>query len=294
MAARSYETILAEIKTKIRTYPSLNVFLFPENGGSNVSTFNLIIETVAQAIFVHEQIIAQAQITLTNLGALTQAGNEAWIQKWILAFQYGDVIGFVNNVPAYNPVNRAHLVVTQCAVTVDPTSGLVTIKVAGGTIGALAPLTSVQLTALEAYYYGSSTSQGIGFAGVVANFVNLFPDRMMVAATIYYEGQFIAANVQTAVIAAITNFFNTFQNTDFGGTVFISGPLSLREAIEAVPGVSRCYFTSIKARPQTVPFASASTVDPQSYYTTAAGYLIPEDTTGYTLANTITMLQETI
>ena len=290
---RTYETILAEIKTQIRTYPSLNIFLFPEDGGSAVSTFNLIISTIAQAIFIFEQIISSAIASLTTIANQTHGGNAAWIQQQILNFQYGDIIGFVNGVPAYNPVDPTHRVVTQCAVTVNPLSGLVTVKVAGGAIGSLAPISGAQLIALKAYYFGYTTQQGVGFAGVITQFVNLNPDRMQVQANIYYYGQYVAATVQAAVIAAIQNFFNTFQTNDFGGTVFVTGPNSLREAIEAVPGVSRCYFTLLTARSAITAFGSSVTVDSQGIYITNAGYLIPEDTSGHTLSDTITMIQET-
>lgn len=288
--ARSLEIITAEIKTQIRTYPSLNVFLFPEDGGSSVSVFNLIIATVAQSIFVLENIIDSATANLNRIANTTHSGNSAWIQKQILAFQYGDIITFVNNVPSYNPVNPAHLVVTQCAVNANQITGVVTIKVAGGAIGSLAPLSAPQLASLQAYYFGTTTQQGIGFAGVQTKFVNLNPDQIMIAANIYYYGQYISSSVQANVISTIQNFLNTFQQNDFGGVVFIS---KLKDAIESVSGVSRVYFTSILGRPDSVPFISAIPVDIQGVYVTQSGYVIPETTAGYTLGNTITMLQET-
>ena len=41
--ARSIDEIQQEIKVTVRTYPSLDQFLFPEDGGSSVSVFNLLI-----------------------------------------------------------------------------------------------------------------------------------------------------------------------------------------------------------------------------------------------------------
>ena len=58
--ARSVQTIKNDIKTKIRTYPSLDGFLFPEDtpvAGSAVSVFNLIIDVVSLCIYTFEVIL---------------------------------------------------------------------------------------------------------------------------------------------------------------------------------------------------------------------------------------------
>lgn len=288
--ARTITVIKNEIQTTVRTYPSLNSYLFPEEGGSKVSIFNLIIATIAQSVFVLETLIDAAISTMQAIAAATPVGNAQWLQQQMLKFQYGDVIVFVNNVPAYNPVNLTHLLITQCSVT-QLSSGTVAIKVAKGTIGALAPLSAAELSAVVDYYFGTSMSQGIGFAGVRAQFVNLNPDRLRVQATIYFYGQYVQATVLAAVIAAINGFLNNFSVVDFGGTVKI---IKLVDAIQVVPGVSRVTITDIKARQATVPLGSATTIDVQGYYPTVSGYIISEDTAANTLTDTITMTQETI
>lgn len=288
--ARTLEVIKAEIKTKIRTYPELDVYLFPEDGGSQVSVFNLIIFTVAASMYTLEVMIDILQSTIQGIADSAPAGNAKWLQRQILNFQYGDVVTLTDFVPSYDPVDESARIITACSVK-ELGSGVVSIKVAKGTAPALGPLSGPELAALKDYYYGTSTTEGIGFAGVRANFVNLEADRMRVEATVYFLGQYIEADVKADVIAAIDDFFATFQTIAFDGTVFM---IKLVDAIQAVPGVSRVVLTDIKARQETVALGSATDIDVQGYYTTVAGYIISEDTASNTLDDTITMTEEVL
>lgn len=288
--SRTLDVIQAEIKTTIRTYPSLDTFLFPEDGGSPVSAFNVMIYALAAAIFTFE---AMLDITTANIQAIADsspAGNSKWVQRQILNFQFGDVVQLINFVPTYSPVDVTHRIVTRCSVK-QLTSGVLSIKVAKGVVPSLGPLSGPELLALKDYYFGTATTEGVGFAGVKTVFVNLQPDRMRVEATVYFLGQYVESTVKAAVIAAIDGFLASFQDTAFDGTVYM---IKLVDAIQAVPGVSRVTLTSIKARAQTVALGSATTIDIQGFYTTLAGYLISEDTASNTLTDTITMIPETI
>lgn len=288
--ARTLAVITTEIKTKVRTYPELDDFLFPEEGGSQVSVFNLVIFTVAASMYTLEVMIDILQSTIQGIADSAPAGNAKWLQRQILNFQYGDVITLVDFVPTYVPVDESARIITRVSVK-ELGSGIVAIKVAKGTPPSLGPLSGPELAALKDYYYGTSTTEGIGFAGVRATFVNLSPDRMRVEATVYFLGQYIEADVKAAVIAAIDDFFATFQAIAFDGTVYM---IKLVDAIQAVPGVSRVVLTDVKARENTVVLGSATTINIQGTYTTVAGYLISEDTAGNTLDDTITMQEELI
>ncbi len=286
--ARELTEIISSIKTQVRTHPELDVFLFVEDGGSAVSIFNLFISITGLTVFTYENIHDAFAADIQAISDKAMAGNTAWLQDQILKFQNGDSVTLVDFVPTYSPVVVANRIVTRAAV-VD--GNPVTIKVAKGVVGSLVPLSAGELTALQNYYFGTSTSEGIGFAGVFAQFVNLLPDRMFIEADVYYEGQFIQATTKTAVIDAIDAFFNTFQDNNFNGNIFIE---TLRDKIQLVPGVTRIDFTSIKTRAESIPFGSASTQDIQGVYQTIAGYLISEDTTGETLTDKITMVEETL
>jgi hypothetical protein len=286
--ARSLDVITTEIKVKVRTYPSLDVFLFPEDGGSAVSAFNCIIFVVAAAIYTFEIMMDILKSDIQAIADSAPSGNKQWLRAQILKFQYGDVVVLDSNFRPYYPViDETKQIITQCSV--QDTSGAVSIKVAKGISPVLTPLSGPELSALTDYYFGTSTSEGIGFAGISAAFVNQDPDRIRIEATIYFYGQYTQATVSTNVIAAIQTFLSQFQSTSFDGTIFM---IRLVDAIQAVAGVSRVYLTSIKAREFSVPLGSATVVDIQGYYNTVAGYVITEDTSGNTITDTLTFTQE--
>lgn len=288
--ARTLEEIKTAIKVDIRTYPSLDNFLFPEEGGSQVSVFNILIYVVSAAMFTFETMVDILKSEIQTIADSAPSGNAKWVQRQILNFQYGDVITLVDFVPTYSPVDESARIVTRCSVK-ELSSGILAIKVAKGTPPSLGPLSGPELSALQDYWFGTATTEGVGFAGVRTTFINLDPDRMRVQATVYFLPQYIEADVKTAVINAIDNFFATFADTAFDGTVFM---IRLVDAIQAVPGVSRVSLDDIKARAATVVLGSATSINTQGYYTTAAGYLISEDTASNTLTDTITMQAENI
>jgi len=289
--ARTLAEIESEIKVKLRTYTSLDVFKFPEDGGSSLSVFNIFISVAANMIFLADVIYDILKTDITAIADRAFSGNSAWLRNQILGFQFGDIITLDSDfVPVYAVPDVSKQIITRVAI-IDLENGGISIKVAKGVVPTLAPLTTPELEAVKDYYYGTTTAEGIGFAGITANFISLNPDRMKVGATIHYLGQFASATVKTNVITAIDNFFATFADTAFDGTVFM---IRLTDAIQAVDGVSRVEYTEVKARDAATPYASAASVDFQGFYNTLAGYLISEDTVAQTLNDTIVMQLETV
>jgi hypothetical protein len=286
--ARSVATITTEIQTNIRTYSSLNAYKFPSEGGSPVSVFNSIINVVALSIYTLEVILDAWVTTINAIAASAVAGNAKWVQAQILKFQYGDTVTMVNYVPTYSPINIANRIVTQCAVK-DLGNGTIQVKVAQGTSSPYLPLSTPQLNALKDYYYGTSSTPGVGFAGVKASFVTLNPDKLYISANIFFIGQYVGTTVQANVITAINNFLTTFNNTAFDGRIYM---IKLVDAIQAVAGVNRVQLLSVQGRAQTVAFGSGTVVDIQGYYDTVAGHVISEDTGGQTLSTSLVMVQE--
>ena len=286
--ARSLQQIKLAIQTDIRTYPSLDSFKFPSEGGSQVSIFNLMITVVSTAMLVFEKIHDIFKEDLTELANQAIAGNVYWLQSQMLNFQYGDQILLDENFyPYYAVEDDTKKIVTRCAV-ID--ANPVVIKVATGVVPNLTQLSAAEMSALQDYYYGTQFSEGIGFAGVTATFISELPDRMWVAADVYYSSQLVTATVKTNVINAIDNFFATFQSTNFNGTVFM---IKLTDAIQDVIGVTRVVYTTVEARNEATDISLATPIDFQGSYQAEAGYIISEDTPTYTLADSITMVPET-
>jgi hypothetical protein len=297
--ARSIDEIKDAIKVNIRTYPSLNNFLFPEDvGGSQASVFNILIFVMAASQYVFEVIADSLKSDIQTIADTAPSGNAGWVRQKMLDFQYGDSITINTTddtaddyfVPKYAVPDTSKQIVTQCAVS-DGVGSTIDIKVAKGVSPSLTPLSAAELSALSDYYFGTGGTQGIGFAGVDASFISLLPDRMRFEADIYFYGQYVSATVKTNVITAIDAFLASFSDDNFGGNVFV---IKLVDAIQVVEGVSRVDITDIKGRAESVPLGSATTVDIQGVYSTTAGYIISEDTVGNTLTNTLTMVEETL
>ncbi len=289
--ARTPNEVKQEIKTEIRTNSSLNSFLFPEDGGSNASVFNTIISAVASAIFTFEVLIDGLQDDIQVLADTIPAGNGKWIQAQMFKFQIGDVIQLDSElIPFYSIIDTAKQIITRCSV-IEDVSGTVRVKVAKGVAPNLLPLDSGELSAVQDYYFGTSTSEGIGFAGVNTLFISGSPDRLGVTATIHYQGQFIEATVKTNVILAIDSHLATFQIDQFDGVLFMN---KLTDSIQSVAGVSRVALTAVEGRRSVDAVGAGTNVPIQGFYITDSGYIISEDTGGSTLNDTITMTLETL
>ena len=287
--ARTIAVIQTEIKAKVRTFTSLDGFKFPEDSpaGSSTGVFNLLIFIVAASIYTFEVLIDILREDIQEIADSAPSGNLKWIQDQMFKFQYGDVVVLTDFVPGYDPVVEANRIITQCSVR-EVGNSVVAIKVAKGTSAPFTPLTAPELSALTDYYYGTASTEGVGFAGVKAGFISLDPDRLYVEADIYYLGQYVEATVKAAVIAAIDAFLQSFADEAFDGSLYM---IRLVDAIQAVAGVDRVVLNDIRSRAASVAFASASTVDIQGVYNTIAGHIISEDTVGETLNDKLTMIQ---
>lgn len=289
--ARSISQIIAVIKAKARTFASLNDLLFSDDlGAITGSAFIDTVETVAAAQATFEVLADVTKKQIQDIADTGQVGNAKWIRAQILKFQYGDTILIDDKfVPYYAVIDTTKQIVTRCAV--QAAGEAVEIKVAKNS-SPPEPLSALELAALENYYYGTGDTQGIGFAGVKAEFTNQNPDRIYVEGVIKYLGQYDPTTVKTNVITAIDDFFATYQNENFAGTVKMS---RLEDAILEVDGVSRFEFAvnGIRARDFNTVFGSATVVSTDGFYTPVSGYVISEDTAGKTLNDKLTTSLET-
>jgi len=283
--ARSIDEIQQEIKVTIRTYPSLDNFLFPEDGGSNVSVFNLMIYIVSLSMFTFEAIIDNLSTEIGEKSQQVPVGNPQWVRKQMLLFQFGDIILLSDDfIPYYAVVDESKRIVTHCSIS-EAFSSEIKVKVAK-TVGSVPQeLDPTEIAALEDYYFGNADQQGIGFAGVRADFITQAPDRIAITATAYYSGQFVESTVKQNIIDAIDDYL---ANLNFDGVVVMNQIVTI---VEALSGVTNFQISNVVGREWDVPIASGVNVPINGTYQTVAGYVISEDTLGATLVNTITMVQ---
>ena len=242
---------------------------------------------VAQSLFEQLQDISIAK--MEAIQATSPAASAAWLQDAAFKFQYSattpQYLTVISGVCQYQNVNPALRIVTACAVVSD-LMNIVYLKVAKGAT-TLQKLSSGELTALQAYINQKGT------AGVTYIVTSSDPDRLYISASIYYKGIYSAV-IQANVIAAINTYLKTFSVNSFGGIFYLS---DLQAMIKGIEGVNDVVFTRVNLRYSTqsalagINLVSAGTEINRKYITNA-GYIIQEDTTGYTFADTLTFIAE--
>lgn len=277
--ARSIATIKESIRVLKNTYTELATILFQEEGGSRANVFNLEAYTISVAINLHEQLVEAYQAEIDAIIDNGVPGTEAWVHMKVLEFQYDATTPQYielneDLVPVYETIDEDLRIITRAAV-VTLGNGRVTIKVAKG--DSPVPLAAGEVTAFEDYL------SVIMPAGPKVTVLSENADKLFVDADIYYDGQFVDS-IQTDVEAAINAYLAAL---DFNGVVKISG---IQDAIQGVQGVNDVVINQVKARRDSTVFASATVVT--RTWPTIAGYIVEEDTSGQTFADSITYTAE--
>ena len=274
--ARSISTIKEGIRLEKNNYPNLAQILLPEEGGSLVGTLNDQVNIVSININVFEQLMDAYKTEVEEIAASAIPGTSEWVKEKVDEFQYSaetpQFIQLINLIPTYTVVDSDLQIITRSSV-IENGNGRITVKVAKSEPPVA--LSTNEVTALEEYL------DIIVPAGPVITVQTFNADRLYVDATVYYNGQFVES-IQSDVEAAINNYLATL---DFNGVVLVS---KIQDAIQAVTGVNDVVINEVKARREAVVFGSATIVSRQ--WTTVAGYIVEEDTSGQTFADSITYL----
>lgn len=243
---------------------------------------------IGQALLEQLQDVFMAAIEA--LVSISAAASGSWIQYKMFQFQYSDTnpqfVTIINGVPSYPTIDQTLNIITACSVTFS-TPGIVVIKVAQTINGLLAALTALQLQAAQGYI------NTIGTSGIIYTAQSSNPDQMYIGATIWFQGQF-SSTMKASVIAAITAWLQLQSVTNFNGATQIS---KLEDMILNIPGVNDVELNNISARADATAFGSGiplvvgNTVI-QRQYQSIAGYVIPEQTAGQTLADSLTLNAE--
>jgi hypothetical protein len=277
--ARSIATIKEAIRQKKNTYTELSSILFAEEGGSRVGLFNLEADTISININIFEQLLDDYKAAIEVIIDNGVPGTDAWVFQKLVEFQYNATTPQYiqlneDLVPQYPVVDESLRIITRAAV-ITQGNGRVTIKVAKSEPPA--PLSGSEITALEDYL------EVIMPAGPKVTVQSDAADKLYINADIYYEGQFVDS-IQTDVEAAITAYLAALG---FNGLVVNS---KIQDAIQGVAGVKDVVINEVKARKDSTPFSGATTVTRQ--WSTSAGYIVEETTSGQTFADSITYTAE--
>lgn len=277
--ARSIATIKESIRVKKNTYTELQNILFSEENGDDTGIFNLQADTIATIINIFEQLLDDYETSIDTTIDQGVPGTDAWVHNKVLEFQYDattpQYIELNDSlVPVYETVDEDLRIITRVAV-ITLGNGRVTIKVAKS--DPPVPLSAGEVTALEDYL------DVIMPAGPVVTVSSLDADKLWIDAAVYYDGQYVDS-IQTDVEDAINDYL---ADLDFNGVVYVS---KIQDAIQNVRGVKDVVVNEVRARRDTTVFASATTLTRQ--WSTVAGYIVEETTSGQTFADTITYTAE--
>lgn len=281
--ARSVDTIDTQITAAVQADPVLSA----ANSPSRRAYWALWCYQMALAQNLEEQVndlyVTQNEATVTK----APAANVAWVQGKIFAFQYDattpqivqlDSVTFAYSYPITDPLLQ---IITRCSVN-RRIYNVVQIKTAKGTTPG--PLTIDEVAAAQDYI------NTIGSAAANYQVISLDADRLFCNADVYYKGQYspvITANT----ITSITNYL---AGIDFNGLIVLS---DLEAVIKSTTGVLDIVFKNVAARANATAFADKyylvqNNTENARNWQTIAGYIIGEDTSGSTLADTLNFIPQ--
>lgn len=255
----------------------------------------LICFSVATCIAVLEQLMDVFTTHTDTAIAAAAAASSLWLQAKMFLFQYSatnpQIVQLINGIIQYPVVDPTLCVVTACSVTTT-TSNNVTIKFAVGS-----PLQAASAPVV-------ASAQGyinyMGTAGISYNLMSLNPDQIYINANIWYQGQY-ASTILTTLTAAITAFLQNLSTPNAEGTGLNLGGVvqmsALLVAIKAVPGVNDAELLNVSARSDATAYGNGvqlilNTAILQTQWAPIAGYTIPEQTAGYTLATSLNLIAQ--
>lgn len=273
---------VAQIKQSMIDAKNADSTLSALTSTSQTAKWNLYYFIVASCIAIFEQLQDLFKTDLETIAATAAPSTPQWTRNKVLQFQAGDVaeLNTTTFVIEYPTVNTANQILTRCAVVTAP-NRTVLIKVAKN--DPPEPVSVGELAELQSYV------ETFNPAGIAFTLINEDSDKMEVAATIYYNGQYtavITANVEAAL--------NTYMaNLPFNGRITTQAVVDAIQAVEGVTGVS---LTRILVRRDTVAYGAGVTLYNLStgvdsvQYDTYSGYVVEETTASHTFADTLTYI----
>lgn len=242
---------------------------------------------IAQSLLEQLQDIAIAK--MQAIQDISAAGSAKWLQDAVFKFQYSattpQYLVTVAGVVQYPTINETLRIVTACSVSTN-FSNQVLIKVAKGT-STLTTLSSPELTALQSYV----TLKGISGINYIVS--SSAADKIRLQGTIYYQGIYSSV-ISANVISAINTYLVNLSKTNFGGDILMS---DIETLVRQIEGVNDIVFERVSLRydSQTV-LNGVDLVLGGDWvlrkYTSGAGYIVQETTTGHTFADTLTFIAE--
>ena len=212
---------------------------------SVVSVEAIIINTIAFATYLHEQMWDTFRTLIQGIVDNQYVMSFAWYKAKALAFQLGDPLLFNTNSNLYSygyeKIDESKQIVKYCAVRqVTNTSTNVT------ELHVLFSGESKQAITGDDFESFKNYMREIGAAGIHYRFISQNPDPVTLAMNIIYDQQLMRADGTTfngdlnSVKQAVDTFF---ENIEYGGNFRVS---DLVAAIKEAEGVNDCIITEVR------------------------------------------------
>jgi len=282
--ARTVDEIQTEIINAIQADPTLAGL----TSTSAVAFWRLITRVVAGALESEEQINDLFKAELEQIAREAIPGTAEWLQKRVLEFQYDalnpQVTQVIDGRVTYPTIDESLRIITAAAVK-EQANGRVLVKAAKDDgAGGLEPLSTLEKDALDGYL------SRIGFVGIPIDSISQQPDRLRVSnSNVYYKKEYDPAAILLDIEEALNQYLNDISSVNFNGVVVLSEIIDIIQAIDGVADVKSFFFLTV-IRPFSTPAPGGTAITIQKE--AEAGYAILEDTPGYTLADTLTLLPE--
>jgi hypothetical protein len=273
---------VAQIKQSMLDAKNADSTLSALTSTSQTAKWNLYYFIVASCIAIFEQLQDLFKTELEAIASTAAPSTPQWTRNKVLKYQKGDVaeLDTTTFTVEYPTINTANQILTRCAVITAP-NRTVLIKVAKS--DPPVPVSVGELAELQSYI------ETFNPAGIAFTLINENSDKMEVAATIYYNGQYSAV-ISTNVVAALNNYMATLP---FNGVISTQAVVDAMQAAEGVISVS---LARILVRKHTVAYGAGVTLYNLStgidsvQYQTIAGYVVQETTATHTFADTLSYI----
>ena len=264
---------IAQIQQSIITAKQTDPVLSGLTSTSNTAVWLLWTYIVAVCQWVVENYYDAHKAEVDQIIATQRAHTLQWYVTRAKQFQYGVALPAESDTYSLPSTDPAVAIISYAAAVEMP--GMVRLKVATQSGGALAPLTTTQLTAFIAYI------QQIKDAGVRMQITSPAPDVLRLKLKIYYDPLVIdatGARIDGSSAYPVKDAVNAFlKNLPFNGLFVIN---NLIAALQAIEGVVIGVVDTADATYAALPF-SPVTVE----YAPDAGYMIADE--AYLLSNVI-------
>lgn len=288
--AQTVDEIFDSLKTQLTTNFAAVGVTIDTNKWSKRNILRVLLYSVAVISAYVEQYIVGIYNTTEEVVAKGYSGSKGWLIERMLNFQYSatnpQYLQVIDGVLDYATTDDSLKIIKACAVS-KPFPNVVYVKVAKNPSGSLVKLSTLEVAAAQDYV------NQIGVTGITYKIQSTDPARLYVNADIYFEGQYSAV-IQTNVEAAITDYLQNISVNQFDGSILVS---ELEDAIQSVAGVNDVVLKNVQGRENSTPYGSGTDLVLNSKtllrkWNSLAGYSVPEDETGHTLADSLTYISE--